>query len=186
MISYRKNFKLAVTDLLILIVSVLFWAGIRSWFPVCAAMGDSVMSCHWAGESLKAVSWLALCLGLVHVFVPDGKIKAGMDIAAAGIQIYALMIPGGIISICGMSDMKCHTTQKWVLVFSLVLLVLAVIDAFLYLARESAASHKRPAKRIRRSAHDLQIKFLVFHQARRNQWDALCNRELPRGSSNGR
>ena len=88
MLVNKPKLKIAVTELLIAAVSIIFLIGIRVWFPVCEPSGESYMSCHWAGESLGAVSIVIAVLSVVHIFIPDAKIKTGMDIAALGTAVY--------------------------------------------------------------------------------------------------
>ena len=148
MIVNTKKCSFGVTDLLMISASVLFAAGIRLWFPVCAAMPESmtVMSCHWAGETLKAVSLLLAALSAAHVFVPDAKVKAGMDIALAGLSVLTALIPGHVIGICAGAEMACRShTLPWTLVFGAAILLLSLVDLFFYLTRASSQKHRRNA-----------------------------------------
>ena len=143
MIVNKKNCRFGVTDLLLLLTAVLFAVGIRLWFPVCA-VGETVMACHWAEEALKAASVLLSALCAVHLLTPDGRLKAGADPALAGIAVFLMLVPGKIISLCGMPGMACRSkTQPAALIFGAVLLLLALADLFWYLTRSAAAKHRR-------------------------------------------
>lgn len=135
-----------VMDIIILAAAVLYWAGIRYLFPVCNPMSDMVMSCHWAGETLKAVSWLFAGLAVCHLLIPDGRMKSGMDIAMAAAGIFAVFVPGTIISICGDSAMHCHTTRLWTAVFGICWIVLSLADLLVRSSAESKEKHRRPVK----------------------------------------
>lgn len=146
MLINNKKFRLAITDILLLACSVLYFVGIRYWFPVCRASGDMVMTCHWAGEVLSALSLLFVIISAVHIVIPDEKLKAGMDITSAGVAVFAVMVPGNIISLCKSSEMMCRNgTSMWTTVFMVSFIVIAAMDAFIYLQTVSGEKHKRRA-----------------------------------------
>ena len=144
MIVNKSKIKFGVTDCLLFVVSVLFLIGIYFWFPVCDAMGDKIMSCHWAGEVMKGVCILFASLCTLHIFMPDGMVKTGMDTALIGVSVLALFIPGHIISLCGNADMTCRKyTQPWVIVFCLAMILFALADMVFYLSAKAGEKHKR-------------------------------------------
>ena len=140
----KRKIKIAVTDILLLVCSALYCIGIKYWFPVCKASGDMIMSCHWAGEALFALAVLLCVLSAAHTFIPDEKIKSGIDISLAGIAVFAMLIPGNIISLCKSSDMICRNgTSMWTSVFMILLIIIAAADIFIYLQSLSGGKHKR-------------------------------------------
>lgn len=146
MIINKKKCKIGFTDILLLVCSVLYSIGIKYWFPVCEISGDMVMGCHWAGEVLAAVSILLIVISVVHIAIPDERIKNGIDISLAGIAVFAMMIPGNIISLCKNSEMQCRNyTSVWTIIFMVSLCIISVADAFIYLLQLSGEKHKRKA-----------------------------------------
>ena len=143
MIANGSKVKFGLTDILAAATVALFFFGIRFWFPVCAPMEMGFMTCHWAGEVLKGVSWLLAALTAVHIFVPDGRVKIGMDISVAGICILALNVPGGIVNICPNPDMSCRTAQPWTIIFCVLMSLIALADVLFYLWLASNEKHKR-------------------------------------------
>ena len=144
MIVNKSKIKFGVTDCLLFVVSVLFLIGLYFWFPVCDAMGDKIMSCHWAGEVMKGVCMLFAALCTLHIFMPDGMVKTGMDTAMIGLSVLAVCVPGNIISLCGNSDMSCRKyTQPWVVVFCIAMILFALADIVFYLSARSKDKHKR-------------------------------------------
>ena len=144
MIINKLKCKIAVTDILLFVCSVIYFFGIRYWFPVCRSSGDMIMSCHWAGKMLEALSVLFIVVSAAHFIIPDEKIKAGMDISSAGIAVLSLMIPGNIISLCKNSEMMCRNgTSVWTTVFMAVFIIFAAADVFIYLQSFSSEKHKR-------------------------------------------
>ena len=144
MIINKSKIKVCIIELIIFVVSLLFLLGIRLWFPVCEVMGETVMACHWAGEILKALTVLSFVLSLVHIFLPNGSVKIGMDLSLIGLLVLTLYVPGNIVNICEMTDMSCrHYTLPWTIAFSVVLILLALADIVFYLALASTEKHKR-------------------------------------------
>ena len=146
MIVNKEKCRFGATDLLLIAAACLFAVGIRLWFPVCGGMEGSTvtMSCHWAGEALKAVSILLAALCVVHLLTPDGKMKAGMDVALAGLSVLAMLLPGNVISICAGAEMACRAkTMAASIACGAALLVLALADLFYWLSRAAAQKHRR-------------------------------------------
>ena len=146
MIVNKEKCRFGATDLLLIAAACLFAVGLRLWFPVCGGMAGSTvaMSCHWAGEALKAVSVLLAALCVIHLLTPDGKMKAGMDVALAGLAVLTMLLPGNVIHICAGAEMACRAkTLPSALAFGAVLLLLAQADLFWYLTRGAAAKHRR-------------------------------------------
>jgi len=144
MIIKKEKIKLALTELLSLVVSVLFLTGIRIWFPVCEVTGENIMACHWAGEMLKAVSILLLVLTLLHIIIPKEEIKAGIDISLISLFVLTMNIPGNIIRLCGHAEMACQRSARpFTLVVCIVMIVLSLLDLLIYLSLRSNEKHKR-------------------------------------------
>ena len=144
MIINKNKCKIAFTDILFSGLSILYLVGIKLWFPVCGVSGDMVMSCHWAGEVLFALSVLLVIISLIHMVIPDERIKAGIDISGAGIAVLSMMIPGNIISLCKNSEMQCRAnTSLWTIIFMVIICVIFCVDAFIYLQMQSGKKHSR-------------------------------------------
>ena len=56
-----NKLRIGVTDLLLAALCAALFVGTRSWFAVCDTVmeGGDYMSCHWAGEALKAAKEVA-------------------------------------------------------------------------------------------------------------------------------
>ena len=144
MIINNSKCKIAFTDILFLALSIIYLVGIKLWFPVCGVSGDMVMSCHWAGEVLSALSVLLVILSLIHMVIPDERIKAGIDISGAGIAVLSMIIPGNIITLCKNSEMPCRAnTSLWTIIFMVIICVIICVDIFVYLQMQSGKKHRR-------------------------------------------
>ena len=144
MIVKKEKFKISITEILAAVLSLVFLIGVRSWFRVCPVMSDMVMSCHWAGEVLKALSIVMLVISLIHIFIPDEKMKMGMDIPFLCVLIMTIFIPGGVISLCQKAEMQCRSvSQPWSVVIMIVLIIVSVIDLIIYASAISKSRHQR-------------------------------------------
>ena len=144
MIINRDKFKFSITELLMLIVSIILLAGSRTWFSVCPVMSEMIMACHWAGEVLKAVSIFLAAASVVHILIHDQKIKLGMDIPFLGICLMTAFVPGGIINLCQSEDMACRqSTKPWTIILCAAFTVIILADVILYASRISREKHQR-------------------------------------------
>lgn len=144
MIVSKDKIKISAAEIIKLIVSVIFVIGIRTWFSVCPVMSEMTMSCHWAGEMLKAVSIVLLVISVIHIIIPDEKVKIGMDAASACFLIMSVFIPGTVIHICQDAQMRCRSiAQPWSVIISIVLLIACAADMIIYASAVSRAKHQR-------------------------------------------
>ena len=144
MLLNRPKLKFGVSDLLLAAAAILFFIGIRAWFPVCAATEEHVMSCHWAGETLKAVSLLNLVLAVVHFALPEASGKLGMDVALLGLAVLTACVPGRVIGLCQSAEMHCRAlTQPWTVAFGIAQCLLALADGACYLSLRARERHHR-------------------------------------------
>ena len=144
MIVNKEKCRFSVTDILLIVVSAVFFIGIRSFFAVCPVGGEMIMSCHWAGETLKALSIVLLVLSVIHLFVPDKKIKLGMDIPMCAISLLAVFVPGTVINLCQNADMACRSAaQLWTVILCIILTLAALADIILYASSLSKDKHSR-------------------------------------------
>ena len=122
--------KYTASDFLLPLVSLAFFLGLLFLFGPCGAKEDGGwMTCHWAGQALKGVAALELALGLLHLLPGRAGLKQGLDLAIALAAVLALLIPGHLIGLCVVASMRCRSAMTpAVTVFSVLLLVLAVID----------------------------------------------------------
>lgn len=128
----NKAFKIGVTDIILLAVSLLFLLGIFFVFGPCGPKDDgSWMTCHWAGNAVKGLAAVLTVIAVIHFVVPDGKIKAGLSMAAIPVALLALLVPDRLIHMCMMDSMRCHAVMApSVIVFSLLVIAAAGADIF--------------------------------------------------------
>ncbi len=145
MIIDKDRIRFGFTDIFSVLISVLYLIGIRVWFPVCEPMESGFMSCHWAGEMLKGISILLVIMSVVHLLIPDDRIKIGTDITLCAVYVLTFCVPGMIIDLCKMSEMNCRShTAVLTAVFMVVMMLSAIADIILYASHSNGKKHKRP------------------------------------------
>lgn len=142
MILNNDKLKISVTDLILVVISLIFAYGIRFLFPVCAVMGEDIMTCHWAGEVLKAISVIMVMLSLIHLVVSQ-QMKSGIDLAMIAFGGLMITIPGTIINICMMPDMHCHMTKTVMMILGIIVILVAIADVVINIQQAASQRHAR-------------------------------------------
>lgn len=123
-----KRRKVGATDLVLLILSILFLAGILTVFGPCGPTEDgSFMTCHWAGNTVAGLAAVLVVLSLIHLAVSDPKIKTGLSAAAVPVALLAAYTPGGLIHLCMMGSMQCRAVMRPAAILLSVLVIAAAI-----------------------------------------------------------
>ena len=144
MIVNKERFKLGIMEAVAVIASLVMLIGLKLWFPVCPVMEDKIMACHWAGNMLMGIVSLILAMSLVKIFIPDLKVKLGMTISSVIVSFMPFLIPGILIGVCKMEDMACRRgTQPAARVFSVVMILIFVIDLVTIISAIRKAKHAR-------------------------------------------
>ena len=125
-------------DCLLLLLSILDLAGIRTVFAPCGPKEDgSWMTCHWAGQAVTGAAAVLLVLALVHILVLDRGMKVGLDAGIAAVALLTALLPGRLIGLCMMPDMRCHQLMVPGITVCAVLMILsAILDAGFRLRKE--------------------------------------------------
>ena len=125
--------RVRVSDLLLLVFSAVELAGVRTFFAPCGPKEDgSWMSCHWAGQAVTGAAVVLVVLALIHLAVRSPEMKLGLDVGLLAAAVYTALVPGRLIGLCMMPDMRCHQLMTpGVTVCSVLVLAAAVADAAL-------------------------------------------------------
>ena len=87
------------------------------------------MVCHWAGRAITGVAAVMAALGLIHLIVGSIPMKQGIDISLILLSCLAFAIPGRLIKLCMMADMRCHNIMHPAVgVFSAAVAIAAAAD----------------------------------------------------------
>ena len=126
----KKTSKISVMDIVLLVLSLAFFLGILFVFDPCGPKEDGGwMTCHWAGRAVSGVAGAILVTSVIHIFAGNSRTKIGLDLAIVPMALLAALIPGRLIGLCMMADMRCRAVMApAVTVFSVLLIAAAVID----------------------------------------------------------
>lgn len=126
----KKKKLIGASDIVLLVLSVVFLIGSLTFFAPCGPKDDgSWMSCHWAGSAVAGVAGVLVVVSLIHLFVPDSGIKTGLSLTAIPTALLSLILPGNIIPLCMMDTMRCRSvTRPAVIVLSILVIAAAVFD----------------------------------------------------------
>ena len=98
-----------VSSLLLLVFSAVELAGVRTFFAPCGPKEDgSWMSCHWAGQAVTGIAVCLVILSIAHLLTGNRGMKLGLDVGIMVLTVFSALIPGRLIGLCMMPDMRCH------------------------------------------------------------------------------
>ena len=134
----KKN--VSAINIILLVLSLILCAGTKFAFHACAAKPDgSWMLCHWAECAVFALGIALVLLSAARFFVADG-IRAGISLSFVPLSIVTLLIPGVVVPLCMMKDMRCHTVMRpAVIVLCVLIAALSVIDFLVHQKRAKEA-----------------------------------------------
>ena len=126
--------RFGITDVLLLVLNLIFFVGIQTVFAPCEAHPDgSWMTCHWAGQALIGIAAALLAIAVMHLVIPRAQVKIGLSLAVIPVSILAFAVPDHLIDLCMMETMHCHTVMEpAVTVLSLLNVLLAAADIYVY------------------------------------------------------
>ena len=130
----EKKRRCGITDVLLLVLNLIFFVGIQTAFAPCEARPDgSWMTCHWAGQALMGIAAALLAIAVMHLVIPRAQVKLGLALAMIPISVLALVLPDHLIDLCMMETMRCHTVMDpAVTVLSLLNIMTAGADIYVY------------------------------------------------------
>ena len=130
----EKKRRCGITDVLLLVLNLIFFVGIQTVFAPCEARPDgSWMICHWAGQALIGIAAALLAIAVMHLVIPRTQVKIGLSLAVIPVSVLAFAVPDHLIDLCMMETMHCHTVMEpAVTVLSLLNVLLAAADIYVY------------------------------------------------------
>ena len=129
-----KKRRCGITDVLLLVLNLIFFVGIQTVFAPCEAHPDgSWMTCHWAGQALMGIAAALTVIAVMHLVIPRAQVKMGLALAMIPVSVLALVLPDHLIGLCMMETMHCHTVMTpAVTVLSLLNIMTAGADIYVY------------------------------------------------------
>ena len=126
-----KEKKIGAIDVALLVLSAALLLGVLTVFAPCGPKEDgSWMTCHWAGNAVAGVAAVLTACALVRLLV--GGTKRGLDFAMIAAAALATQLPGRLVHLCMMADMRCRAVMTpAVTVLSTLVILVAAADLVL-------------------------------------------------------
>ena len=130
----EKKRRCGITDILLVVLNLIFFVGIQTVFAPCEARPDgSWMTCHWAEQALMGIAAALLAIAVMHLVIPRAQVKIGLSLAVIPVSVLAFAVPDHLIDLCMMETMHCHTVMEpAVTILSLLNVLLVAADIYVY------------------------------------------------------
>ncbi len=132
MISMKKNATATVLQVIILVLCAVMCAGSKLVFHACGAKDDgSFMTCHWAEQALFGIGCALAASAVIMLIVRRPKTKSGVALGMIPVSAVYALVPGRLINLCMMTDMRCHSVMKpAAMILGILLAVICAVYAF--------------------------------------------------------
>ena len=119
--------KITFFDIALLALSIALCFGTAFIFHPCAPKADgSWMLCHWAGNIVVALGAAFCAASVARLFAPK-DFKSGISAAFVPFALVALLVPGILIKMCMMRDMRCWSVMRPAVAILCVLIIIASV-----------------------------------------------------------
>ena len=108
----KKNHYSTAAAVIILVLALLSAIGVRTFMSPCVHDDGSFGSCHWAGQALFGLSLLIATQSVIALVWKDLALRQGLYLAMALTAVLGLLIPGILIKLCSMADMRCRMIMR--------------------------------------------------------------------------
>ena len=102
--------KTSVPAMIVLVLALIAAIGSQSFLGPCVHEDGSFGACHWAGRALLGVGGLLAVLAVLALLLP--RCREGLCLAMALTSVLGLRVPGPLVSLCGMSTMRCQALMR--------------------------------------------------------------------------
>lgn len=118
----KKNYPAYIMSAL----SAFLTVGVMLLFHACGPKDDGTwMSCHYAQLTVAGLGIVMTILGVLSLVVSERKVVLALRILVLVCAVIAMVIPGNVIHLCMMNDMRCRAVMR-----PSVILVCVLIAAF--------------------------------------------------------
>ena len=124
--------KVTLFDVVLCVLSLALCLGTAFVFHPCGPKDDgSWMLCHWAGRTVVALGAAFVLASIIRFFVP-AEAKKGFSLAFLPFSVVTFLVPGFLIKMCMMHEMRCWSVMKpFVSVLTVLILIAALVDVIL-------------------------------------------------------
>ena len=138
------NRKTIIPAALILFFSVLAAVGVKTFLGPCVHEDGTFGACHWAGQALLGISLLMSAQSIAVLAAhKNSQLSRGLFLAMALTSVLGMLIPGPVISLCGMATMRCRSLMRPAMTILLGLAGLIALTAFFLTMGSSSSENRR-------------------------------------------
>lgn len=125
--------KVRLMDLAVLLASLILCFGTAFAFSACGPKEDgSWMMCHWAERVVVLLGAICSLLAFAKLVCARDGVMLGLAVAIFFNSLSAVFVPGRIIPLCKMANMRCHLVMKpSVFTVAILLCLLCLLDSAL-------------------------------------------------------
>ena len=127
-----KKQNISWTSIIQLIVSAVFLIGMLTFLKPCGPKEDGTfMSCHYAGTALIILSAGMLAISLAGLLLKSSAAKAAASVLQIVLSVLILIIPGTVIGLCMMPEMRCRSVMRPGSIIIAILMILVSLAGVL-------------------------------------------------------
>ena len=134
-----KKQNILWTTIVHLIVSAVFLIGMLTFLKPCGLKEDGTfMSCHYAGTALVVLAAGMMAVSLLGLFLRGGTARTAAGVLQIVFSALVLIIPGTVIGLCMMPEMRCRAVMRPGSIIFAVLMILVSLAGILISRRKKA------------------------------------------------
>ena len=136
--------KSRIFNIIQIIAAAALAAGVMTAFTACELKEDGTwMHCHGAQQLVFGLGIAITAVSVIMLFLKKKGIRILLGLANIVLAVVTLAVPGGIVSMCMMADMRCHMVMKpFVILMSIVIIVLTVCS-LIFALKKSRTNEKK-------------------------------------------
>lgn len=108
----RRSGRGSVLTVVILLLAFVAAVGSKSFLGACIHDDGSFGPCHWAAQALFGTALLIAAQSITLLCMKDAATRRGLFLAMLLTSLLGILIPGPLISLCGMATMRCRALMK--------------------------------------------------------------------------
>ncbi len=138
-----KKRKGMAAGLLRAALSLLLAFGAQTFIGPCLHEDGGRSVCLYAGKMATALGILLFVWAVICLFLKKEAVKSTLAFASLGVSLLTMMLPGGVLPLCGMETMRCHLIMKpSVRILAGLLALLALGECAAYYCRERGSAKR--------------------------------------------
>lgn len=121
--------KISIVVLLICLIQAI---GVKTVYKACPAKSDGTfMNCHKAEQAIFMIALVMILAAVLVLVAKRRQTKAILSVVIAVLAVFSVLVPGKVIPLCMMTDMRCISIMKpTATVISIVIAICALLVAF--------------------------------------------------------